>query len=266
MSDAEPLRTDRDERGVVTLTLDRPDARNAFSAQLMRAIARTVEGFVDDPDVRALVLTGEGSAFSAGADLNWMSSLVDNTFEENVEDSRHFERMLRVVNDFPAPTLARVNGHAIGGAAGLLACVDVAVAARGAKIGFSEARLGLAPAMISAYVQDRIGVGHARRYFLSGELFDTDRAFAIGLVHEVCDADELDDTFESVLAEMLKAGPQAQRETKRMIAAVAGAGSLDASEQVRLETIARLRVSEEGQAGMAAFFDKRPPPWVDTDR
>ena len=257
-----PLRTDRDDRGVVTLTLDRPDARNAFSAELMRAIAATLEELRDDDAVRAVVLTGEGSAFSAGADLNWMSSLKDNTFEENVEDSRHFERMLRVVDDFPAPTLARVNGHAIGGAAGLLACVDVAVAVRGARIGFSEARLGLAPAMISAYVQRRIGTGHARRYFLSGELFDTDRAFAIGLVHEVCDPEDLDATFTRVLGEMLEAGPRAQRETKRMIAAVDEAGSLDASEQLRLETIARLRISEEGQAGMAAFFDKQPPPWA----
>ena len=261
MSDA-PLRTDRDHRGVVTLTLDRPDARNAFSADLMRAITDAVEHLVDDEQVRALVLTGEGSAFSAGADLHWMSSLKDNTFEENVEDSRRFERMLRVVNDFPAPTLARVNGHAIGGAAGLLACVDVAVAVRGAKIGFSEARLGLAPAMISAYVQARIGVGHARRYFLSGELFDADRALAIGLVHEVCERDDLDATVEGVLGELLKAGPRAQRETKRMIAAVAEAGTLDASEQVRLETIARLRVSEEGQTGMDAFFAKQPPPWI----
>lgn len=263
MSDDAPLRTDRDERGVVTLTLDRPEARNAFSARLMQAIADTVDDLVDDAGIRALVLTGEGSAFSAGADLTWMSSLKDNTFEENVEDSRHFERMLRTVNDFPAPTLARVNGHAIGGAAGLLACVDVAVAVRGARIGFSEARLGLAPAMISAYVQARIGEGHARRYFLSGELFDSDRALLIGLVHEVCEPDDLDATFEGVLSEMLTAGPRAQRETKRMIARVAAAGTLDASEQLRLETIARLRVSEEGQAGMSAFFDKRPPPWAD---
>jgi methylglutaconyl-CoA hydratase len=259
---SDPLRVHRDERGVVTLTLDRPEARNAFSAQLMTTIADTVDGLVDDDGVRALVLTGSGTAFSAGADLRWMSSLVDNSFEENVEDSGHFERMLRAVDGFPAPTLARVNGHAIGGAAGLLACVDVAVAARGAKIGFSEARLGLAPAMISAYVQARIGPGHARRYFLSGELFDTDRAFQIGLVHEVCDPEELDAVFDEVLAQMLMAGPLAQRETKRLIATVEEAASPRDSERARLETIARLRVSEEGQAGMAAFFDKQPPPWA----
>ncbi len=259
---SDPLRVHRDEDGVVTLTLDRPEARNAFSAQLMRTIADTIDALVTDPGVRALVLTGSGTAFSAGADLNWMSSLVDNSFEENVEDSGHFERMLRAVDEFPTPTLARVNGHAIGGAAGLLACVDVAVAVRGAKIGFSEARLGLAPAMISAYVQRRIGPGHARRYFLSGELFDTDRAFEIGLVHEVCDPDDLDAVFGDVLAQMLKAGPSAQRETKRLIAEVEAARSPAASERKRLETIARLRVSEEGQAGMAAFFAKQPPPWV----
>lgn len=259
---SDPLHVHRNERGVVTLTLDRPEARNAFSARLMTVIADTVEGLVEDGDVRALVLTGAGTAFSAGADLHWMSSLVDNSFEENVEDSRHFERMLRAVDGFPAPTLARVNGHAIGGAAGLLACVDVAVAVRGAKIGFSEARLGLAPAMISAYVQARIGPGHARRYFLSGELFDSDRAFQIGLVHEVCDPEDLDAVFDDVLAQVLQAGPLAQRETKRLIATVEAAASPQDSERARLETIARLRVSEEGQAGMAAFFDKRPPPWA----
>lgn len=261
---AEPLRTDRDERGVVTLTLDRPEARNAFSGELMRALAAAVDDLRDDPQLRALVLTGEGSAFSAGADLTWMSGLKESSFEENVEDSRHFERMLRAVDDFPAPTVARVNGHAIGGAAGLLACVDVAVAVRGARIGFSETRLGLAPSMIAPYVQARIGPGHTRRYFLSGELFDAEQARAIGLVHEVCDPDELDAAVGQVLGALLRAGPRAQRETKRLLADVAAAGNAaQATERDRLETIARLRVGEEGQAGMAAFFAKRSPPWVD---
>jgi methylglutaconyl-CoA hydratase len=256
------LRTDRDPRGVVTLTLDRPEARNAFSAQLMSEITEAVTGLVDDDGVRALVLTGSGTAFSAGADLGWMSSLVDNTFEENVEDSRSFEGMLRAVHDFPAPTLARVNGHALGGAAGLLACVDIAVAVRGAWIGFSEVRLGLVPAMISAYVQRRIGEAGARRYFLTGERFGADRAYDLGLVHEVCDPDDLDATFEQVLDAVLQAGPAAQRATKRIIATNAAALTLDDSEQARLEAIARARVSEEGQQGMQAFFDKTPPPWV----
>jgi methylglutaconyl-CoA hydratase len=259
------LRTDRDDRGVVTLTLDRPEARNAFSAELMSEITRAVTRLRDDDTVRALVLTGSGRAFSAGADLGWMSSLVENTFDENVEDSKRFEGMLRAVHDFPAPTLARVNGHALGGAAGLLACVDIAVAVRGAWIGFTEVRLGLVPAMISAYVQQRIGEAGARRYFLTGERFGADRAYDLGLVHEVCDADDLDATFDRVLAEVLAGGPQAQRATKQVIAANTAASTLDDSERTRLEAIARARVSEEGQRGMQAFFDKTTPPWVPRD-
>jgi methylglutaconyl-CoA hydratase len=255
------LRQDRDERGVVTLTLDRPDVRNAFDAGLMQAITDAVTALADDDDVRALVLTGAGKAFSAGADLNWMSAMVDYSFDENVADSRRFEGMLRAVHDFPAPTIARVNGHALGGAAGLLGCVDIAVAVRGAWFGFTEARLGLVPAMISAYVQPRIGTGNARRYFLTGERFDTDRAFHLGLVHEVCEPADLDDTVERVLGELLAAGPKAQREVKRLIAAIDAADDLDASAQLRVELISRVRVGAEGQEGMRAFFDKRPPSW-----
>jgi methylglutaconyl-CoA hydratase len=258
---ADDLRQERDDRGVVTLTLDRPEVRNAFDAGLLEAVADTVTALAGDDEVRALVLTGAGDAFSAGADLNWMSAMVDYTFEENVADSRRFEAMLRAVHDFPAPTIARVNGHALGGAAGLLGCVDIAVAVRGAWFGFTETRLGLVPAMISAYVQPRIGTGNARRYFLTGERFDTDRAFHLGLVHEVCDRDELDDTMGRVLGEVLAAGPRAQREVKRLIAAIDAAGDLDASEQLRLELISRVRVGDEGQEGMRAFFDKRRPAW-----
>jgi methylglutaconyl-CoA hydratase len=258
---SDDLRQQRDRRGVVTLTLDRPEVRNAFDADLMRAITDAVTALAGDETVRALVLTGAGKAFSAGADLNWMSAMVDYSFDENVADSRRFEGMLRAVHDFPAPTLARVNGHALGGAAGLLGCVDIAVAVRGAWFGFTEARLGLVPAMISAYVQPRIGVGNARRYFLTGERFDADRAFHLGLVHEVCDPEQLDATVERVLTEVLAAGPQAQREVKRLIAAIDAAEDLDASERLRVELISRVRVGDEGQEGMRAFFDKRPPGW-----
>jgi methylglutaconyl-CoA hydratase len=258
---SDDLRQERDRRGVVTLTLDRPEVLNAFDAGLMQAITDAVTALADDETVRALVLTGAGKAFSAGADLNWMSAMVEYTFDENVADSRRFEGMLRAVHEFPAPTIARVNGHALGGAAGLLGCVDIAVAARGAWFGFTEARVGIVPAMISAYVQPRIGVGNARRYFLTGERFDTDRAFHLGLVHEVCDPEELDATVERVLTEVLAAGPQAQREVKRLIAAIEAADDLDASERLRVELISRVRVGDEGQEGMRAFFDKRPPSW-----
>lgn len=258
---SEALLIDRDERGVVTLTLHRPEVRNAFDSDLMQTLADAVDDLATDPDVRVLVLTGAGSVFSAGADLNWMSSLVDYTFEENVADSRRFEAMLRAVDDFPAPTVARVNGHALGGAAGLLACVDIAVAVRGSLFGFTEVRLGIAPALISAYVQPRIGTSQARRYFLTGERFDADRAKELGLVSEVCEAEDLDEVFGGVVSQLLAAGPIAQREAKQLIRQIDRLDR-DDSRQLRLELIARLRVSDEGQEGMHAFFDKRRPAWV----
>lgn len=259
---ADVLRQDRDDRGVVTLTMDRPEALNAFSPELMDGLGDALADLAEDDTVRAVVVTGAGRAFSAGADLNWMSSVMDNTFEQNVTDSGRFEAMLRAVERFPHPILARVNGHALGGAAGIIACVDIAVAVRGAKIGFTEARVGIAPSMISVYVQDKIGVGNARRYFLTGEPFDADRAFAIGLVHEVFDPDELDAGLERVIDGLLAAAPGAQREIKRLVRAVAADGTAEGTERLRVETIARLRAADEGQQGMRAFFDKHPAPWV----
>lgn len=250
------LRVERDERDVVTLTLDRPDVRNAFDGELMQALTTTVTALADDASVRALVLTGAGTVFSAGADLNWMVAVAGDTFEQNVADSRGFDRMLRAVHDFPAPVLARVNGHAIAGASGLLACVDIAVAVRGARFGFTEARMGLVPAMISAYVQPRIGRANAHRYFLTGELFDADRAMAIGLVHEVCDREELDTTFGAVLEGVLAGGPLAQRATKRLITAIAATDAPEESEQLRLETIAEARMGPEARERIRAFLDR----------
>ena len=250
-----PVLIDRDDRDVVTLTLNRPEVRNAFGPQMMRDLIDAFDGLRDDDAVRAVVITGAGAAFSAGADLSWMSGLIDNSFDEHVEDSRGFERMLRAVDDAPMPVLARVNGHAIGGAAGLLGCVDVAVAVRGAKLGFTETRLGLAPAMISAYVQPRIGITNARRYFLTGERFDADAARAMGLVHEVCEPDDLDAVCDAVVDSILAAGPQAQRATKALIRDIAAIPNPAESEQLRVELISHLRVSDEAQTRMRSFLD-----------
>lgn len=252
---ADHLVVDRDDRGVVTLTLNRPEVRNAFSPELMGGLLAAFEEVRDDERVRAVVITGRGSAFSAGADLAWMSGLVDNTFEEHVEDSRGFERMLRAVDEAPMPVVARVNGHALGGAAGLLGCVDVTVAVRSATFGFTESRLGLAPAMISSYVQPRIGVANARRYFLTGERFDADQARAIGLVHEVCDPDDLDTVVGDLLDALLAGGPQAQRAIKPLIRGIAASGHPADTEQHRVELISRLRVSEEAQTRMRFFLE-----------
>lgn len=260
MTDA--LRRARDDRGVVTLTMDRPEVRNAFGPELMADLAAAFDEVAGDPDVRAVVLTGAGPAFSAGADLHWMRSMVDYTYDEQVADSQQLDGLFAAIQELPVPVVARVNGHALGGATGLIACADVAVAIRGAKLGFTEARLGLAPAVISTYVLPKIGVGNARRYFLTGEVFDADRAMQMGLVHEVCDPDDLDDVTATVVADLLAAGPSAQRAIKELIPKVAAADTRGDAAAQTVPVIARLRVSDEGQAGMQAFFDKRPAPWV----
>jgi methylglutaconyl-CoA hydratase len=257
---AEVLRTDRDDRGVLTLTIDRPEVRNAFDGQLQEALTEAFSTVPDD--VRAVVVTGAGTVFSAGADLTWMRSAVDATFEENVASSRRFEAMLAAVDTCPAPVIARVNGHCLAGALGLVTCADLAVAVRGSLFGFSETRLGLAPAMISHYAVRRTGIGAARRYLLTGERFDADRALELGLLVGVVDDEPaLDTAVAELLDALLAAAPGAVRDTKRLLATIAATPDPADTVDARVELIARRRVSEEGQAGMAAFFDRQPPPW-----
>jgi methylglutaconyl-CoA hydratase len=255
------LRTDRDDRGVLTLTIDRPEVKNAFDGDLQEALTAAFTA-VDD-DVRVVVVTGAGTVFSAGADLNWMRSAVDATFEENVASSRRFEGMLAAVDACPAPVVARVNGHCLAGALGLVTCADVAIAVRGSLFGFSETRLGLAPAMISHYAVRRTGIGAARRYLLTGERFDADRALALGLLVDVVDdQDQLDAAIGDLVDGFLAAAPGAVRDTKRLLATIAATPDPADTVDARVELISRRRVSDEGQAGMAAFFDRQPPPWA----
>jgi methylglutaconyl-CoA hydratase len=255
------LRADRDDRGVLTLTIDRPEVKNAFDGDLQEALTAAFTE-VDDA-VRVVVVTGAGSVFSAGADLNWMRSAVDATFEENVASSRRFEAMLAAVDACPAPVVARVNGHCLAGALGLVTCADVAIAVRGSLFGFSETRLGLAPAMISHYAVRRTGIGAARRYLLTGERFDAERALDLGLVVDVVDdQDQLDTAIGELVDAFLAAAPGAVRDTKRLLATIAATPDPADTVGARVELISRRRVSDEGQAGMAAFFDRQPPPWA----
>ena len=255
------LDVQRDERGVVTVTVDRPDVRNAFDAETIDRIRETFEELDADGDVRVVVLTGAGRVFSAGADLNWMSSMVENTFEENLADSRGLDAMFRAVQECSHPVVARVNGHAFGGGTGLVACADVSVSVRGALFGFTEVRLGLAPAVISPYVLPRIGVGNARHLFLTGERFDAEHAQRIGLVSVVCEPDALDDRVSAVVEDLLAGGPKAHAQVKRLLREVSAVSGLAEAADITVETIARLRVSEEGQEGMRAFFEDREPEW-----
>ncbi|HSX21590.1 MAG TPA: enoyl-CoA hydratase-related protein [Gaiellaceae bacterium] len=242
------LQVERDG-SVLRITLARPDRRNAFDAELIRELA---EAFVDVGRVSAVVLAGEGASFSAGADVDWMRSSVDLSTEENVADANALRRMLEAIDNCPAPVVARVQGHALGGGAGLVAAADIAIAARDAVFAFSEVKLGIIPAVISPFALAKIGPGAARRYFLTGERFDAETAMRIGLVHEV--ADDLDAAVERVVGELLTAGPQAVRWAKRLVRE-----RPDGPETARW--IAERRASDEGQEGLRAFLDKRKPRW-----
>lgn len=246
------------------ITLDRPQTHNAFDSGLIAELTATLIALDHDPDVRAVVLTGAGSTFSAGADLVWMRDMVAASVEENRQDSLQLARLMRTLNFLSKPTIARVNGSAYGGGVGLVACCDVAIGVDGAKFSLSEVKLGLVPAVISPYVIAAIGLRHARRLFLGAEVIDAVEAERIGLLHHRVGPAQLDETVDRSLHWLGKGGPLAQREAKRLALGVAGLTpeSMQALDERNAELIARLRVSPEGQEGIAAFLDKRPPNWI----
>ncbi len=242
------LRIERDGP-VLRVTLARPDSRNAFDAAL---IAELRDAFSDVGDARAVVLAGDGKSFCAGADVEWMRSSAELSYEENVQDARRLRLMLETIDGCPAPVVARVHGHALGGGVGLVACADIVVAAKETEFAFSEVKLGIVPSVISPFALAKIGPSAARRYFVTGERFDAETAFRIGLVHEV--ADDLDAAVEKLVGELLTAGPEAARHAKRLV--------LDRPDGLATERrIAERRTSEEGQEGLRAFLDKRKPSW-----
>lgn len=256
-----------EHNGVREIRLDRASVHNAFDDRLIAEMTRALELAAADASVRALVLSGSGSTFSAGADLNWMRAMAGASEAGNREDSLRLARLMRTLNFLPKPTLARVNGSAYGGGIGLIACCDIAIGVEGAKFSLSEAKLGLVPAVISPYVIAAIGLRHARRLFVSAEVFDAVEAQRIGLLHQVVAADQLDATVERNLHFLRKCGPLAQAEAKQLAMRVSGS-TLESAERLDVENaalIARLRVSTEGQEGLAAFLDKRAPAWAKQD-
>ncbi|WP_426663372.1 enoyl-CoA hydratase-related protein [Rhodanobacter aciditrophus] len=256
------LTTDR--AGVRTLAMHRPEVHNAFDDALIAELTIAVEAAGRDPAVRALVLTGSGASFSAGADLNWMRGMATASEQENLDDSLRLARLMRSLQFCPKPTLARVNGAAYGGGVGLVACCDIAIGAAGAKFGLTEVKLGLVPAVISPYVVAAIGLRQARKLFLTGEVFDAAEAQRIGLLHQVVAPDALDEATAFALNLLAKAGPEAQREAKLLAFRMGGLAEA-ATERIDRDNaalIARLRVSPEGQEGLTAFLDKRAPAWI----
>ena len=242
------LRVERDGP-VLRVTMTKPERRNAFDAVL---IAELADAFADVGDVRAVLLSGEGASFSAGADVDWMRSSVDLSHEGNVADALRLRAMLDAIDSCPAPVVARVQGHALGGGCGLVACCDIAVADPGTQFAFSEVKLGIVPAVISPFALAKIGSGAARRFFVTGERFGADVALRIGLVHEI--ADDLDAAVERIIGELLSAGPGAARAAKEL-----ALGPLSAMETA--ERIAAHRTSAEGQEGLRAFLEKRAAGW-----
>jgi methylglutaconyl-CoA hydratase len=235
---------------VLRITIARPERRNAFDAAL---IAELAEAFRDVGDARAVVLAGDGPSFCAGADVDWQRSAIDLSYDENVEDAMRLYGMMEAIDRCPAPVVGRVQGYALGGGSGLVACCDVALAGADAVFGFSEVKLGIIPAVISPFVVPKIGVGAARRYFLTGERFDAEAALRIGLVHEV--TDDLDGAVERIVDELLGSGPAAAREAKRLLRELpTGVDSAHIA--------ARLRTSPEGQDGLRAFLERRKPNWM----
>lgn len=255
------LRTDV-LKGVARVTLGRPDVRNAFNAQLIDELASAFESISTDDTVRAVVLAGEGSVFCGGADVTWMSASLDLSHDENVADARRMSQMFRAIDRCPKPVVARIQGAALGGGAGLAAVCDIVVAERSTIFGFTEVKLGIIPAVISPFVLAKIGPSHARALFLTGEHFDAARAQAIGLVHHVADAAGLDEAVERVLAELRTAGPQATAVAKRLIADVS-AVEYDDTLDLTAAAIARQRTTPEGQEGLRAFLERRKAQWAE---
>jgi methylglutaconyl-CoA hydratase len=246
------------------VTMNRPEVHNAFNARLILELGDAFARLGADEQVRAVVLRGEGRSFSAGADLNWMRSSLDFTHEDNVRDALRMAEMLQAIDDCPCPVIARIQGAALGGGAGLTAVVDIAIAGEGCRFGFTEVRLGIAPAVISPFAVRKIGESQARALFVTGERFDAARALRIGLVHEVVPAAELDAAVDAKLAEIGKNSPEAVRASKRMARTALRIGAEDAR-RLTAETIAGLRVSPAGQEGIRAFLEKRTASWVTND-
>jgi methylglutaconyl-CoA hydratase len=250
--------------GVATLALNRPDTHNAFDAALIQQLTDALIELDQDQTVRAVVVTGNGSTFSAGADLNWMRDMANASEAENREDSLKLATLMRTLNFLSKPTIARVNGAAYGGGVGLIACCDMAIGIEATKFSLSEVKLGLVPAVISPYVIAAIGARHARRLFLSAEIFDSALALRIGLLHEAVPAAQLDETLDKTMHWLLKGGPMAQKEAKKLALRVSGSTLADAEklDQENAALIAKLRVSKEGQEGLNAFLEKRAANWI----
>lgn len=249
------------EGQVAWMRLNRPDVRNAFNADLIAALREAFEQAGRDESIRAIVLAGEGKVFCGGADINWMRSSLDLTYDENLEDARAMSDMFRAIDQCPKPVIGRIHGAALGGGAGLAAVCDIVLAGADTVFGFTETKLGIIPAVISPFVIAKIGISNARALFMTGERFDAKRALHIGLIHEMMVTDTLDVCIERVVNEILSAGPKAVAAAKALIPQVACA-TYDESRDLTASAIAKQRTTPEGQEGLRAFLERRKAGWT----
>ena len=246
--------------GVAHVIFNRPEVHNAFNDIMIRELISVFDEIEKRSDVRIVVVTGRGKSFCAGADLNWMRRVKDFSYEDNLRESLELSDMLYKIYSSSKPTIAKVNGAAIGGGTGLVAVCDIAVAASSAKFSFSEVKIGLIPACISPYVLKKCGEGKCREFFLTGERITAERALAAGLVNKVVEGEALDQAIDELIKQLVSSGPEAIARCKELLRVVPRM-SYDEVKKYTAEVIARIRVSEEGQEGMNAFLEKRRPKW-----
>ncbi len=248
------------EGKVARIVLFRPEVHNAFNSTMIRELDSAFEGAKNEELIRVVVLTAEGKSFCSGADINWMREIIRYSFDQNLKESLELARLLEKIYSLPKPTIAGINGAAIGGGTGFFSACDIAVASEEAVFGLSEVKIGLVPAAISPYVIRRIGESKAREYFLTGERFGSEKALEIGLVNRVVPLSKLDHEVEQIIKLLLSSGPEALANCKKLISRVPGM-TLEEAKAYTARMIANLRVSKEGQEGMAAFLEKRKPKW-----
>lgn len=246
---------------VARITLNRPDVHNALNDVLLEELTSAIGEAARDPQVRILLLSGAGKHFSAGADVNWLKRVGEYSFDENKRDAARFRETLLAFPACPKPIVARVHGHAIAGATGLVAACDLAVSVPSAKFGLTEVRLGIVPAMVGPFVLRKIGLSAFTRLALTGDLIDAAEALRIGLVHQVVAPEKLDAAVEKLCDSLRRGAPSALALAKKLCRTYPEATLAEAGE-LSLESIARQRASSEGQAGLAAFLEKKTPPWA----
>lgn len=251
-----------DQRGVTTITLNRADKHNAFNDTMIDRLTQSIKQAIQSPQTRLIVIRANGNNFSAGADLNWMQSMAKYSEDENIDDATDLGKLMHILYHSPKPTICLAQGKTFGGGIGLIACCHIAIAEEGASFCFSEAKLGIIPAVISPFIVNAIGPRWTRYYFLTASPFDAKHAYQMGLCHQLTDKDNLDFCLERTLKALLNNGPNALRTINKLVDDLTPLSLDDALLQSTAKLIAKVRVSEEGQMGINAFLTKKRPQWL----